>query len=100
MLASADIDVVLTDVRMDGDADGRALLGAIKTRWPDIEVVLVTAYATIDDAVEAIKAGAYDVDQLLDPARLLITVRGAAERASLAREVKHLRAQVDTGPEI
>jgi DNA-binding NtrC family response regulator len=101
MLASADIDVVLTDVRMDGDADGRALLGVIKTRWPDIEVVLVTAFATIDDAVEAIKAGAYDyLTKPLDPARLLITVRRAAERVSLAREVKHLRAQVDTGPEI
>jgi DNA-binding NtrC family response regulator len=62
---------------------------------------LITAFATIDDAVEAIKAGAYDyLTKPLDPARLLITVRRAAERASLAREVKHLRAQVDTGFEI
>jgi DNA-binding NtrC family response regulator len=101
ILTSAAVDVVLTDVRMDGDADGRALLGSIKSRWPDIEVVLITAFATIDDAVEAIKAGAYDyLTKPLDPARLLITLRRAAERAALAREVKHLRAQVDTGPEI
>ncbi len=101
MLPATDVDVVLTDVRMDGDADGRALLGFIKTRWPDIEVVLITAFATIDDAVEAIKAGAYDyLTKPLDPARLLLTVRRAAERASLAREVKRLRAQVDTGAEI
>jgi DNA-binding NtrC family response regulator len=101
ILTSADVDVVLTDVRMDGDADGRALLGSIKSRWPDIEVVLITAFATIDDAVDAIKAGAYDyLTKPLDPARLLITLRRAAERAALAREVKHLRAQVDTGAEI
>jgi DNA-binding NtrC family response regulator len=101
ILTSAAVDVVLTDVRMDGDADGRALLGSIKSRWPDIEVVLITAFATIDDAVEAIKAGAYDyLTKPLDPARLLITLRRAAERAALAREVKHLRAQVDTGAEI
>ena len=101
ILASADVDVVLTDVRMDGDSDGRALLDAIKARWPDIEVVLITAFATIDDAVEAIKAGVYDyLTKPLDPARLLLTVRRAAERASLAREVKHLRAQQSDGTEI
>src|SRR5579864_9166285 len=101
LLGSTEVDVVLTDVRMDGDADGRALLGTIKSRWTDIEVVLITAFATIDDAVEAIKAGAYDyLTKPLDPARLLITVRRAAECASLAREVKLLRAQVDTGSEI
>jgi two-component system, NtrC family, response regulator HydG len=101
ILASADVDVVLTDVRMDGDADGRALLGSIKARSPDIEVVLITAFATIADAVEAIKAGAYDyLTKPLDPARLLLTVRRAAERASLAREVKHLRAQQVDGGEI
>ncbi len=101
LLGSTDIDIVLTDVRMDGDADGRALLGTIKSRWADIEVVLITAFATIDDAVEAIKAGAYDyLTKPLDPARLLITVRRAAERVSLAREVKRLRAQVDGGSEI
>ena len=96
VLATTDIDVVLTDVRMDGPANGRALLDTIKARWPDIEVVLITAFATIDDAVDAIKAGAYDyLTKPLDQARLLITVQRAAERATLAREVKHLRTQID-----
>ena len=95
-LAATGIDVVLTDVRMNSADDGRALLATIKGRWPDIEVVLITAFATIDDAVEAIKAGAYDyLTKPLDPARLLITVRRAAERASLAGEVRRLRTQVD-----
>jgi len=96
VLTTTDIDVVLTDVRMDGPASGRALLDTIKARWPDIEVVLITAFATIDDAVDAIKAGAYDyLTKPLDQARLLITVQRAAERATLAREVKHLRTQID-----
>jgi DNA-binding NtrC family response regulator len=101
LLGALDVDVVLTDVRMDGDADGRALLTIIKRRWPDIEVVLITAFATINDAVEAIKSGAYDyLSKPLDPARLLIIVRRAAERAALAREVKRLRAQVDDNGDI
>jgi DNA-binding NtrC family response regulator len=96
MLTTTDVDVVLTDVRMDGAANGRALLDTIKSRWPDIEVVLITAFATIDDAVDAIKAGAYDyLTKPLDQARLLITVQRAAERATLAREVKQLRTQID-----
>jgi DNA-binding NtrC family response regulator len=101
ILGSTDVEVVLSDVRMEGDDDGRVLLRSIKARHQDIEVVLITAFATIDDAVEAIKAGAYDyLTKPLDPARLLITVRRAAERAALSREVKHLRAQVGDGDEI
>lgn len=101
MLLQTEIEVVLADVRMDGPEDGRALLGTIKSRWPDIEVILITAFATVDDAVEAIKAGAYDyLTKPLDPTRLLLTVRRAAERALLATEVKHLRTQVDRGAEI
>jgi DNA-binding NtrC family response regulator len=101
ILSSTDVEVVLSDVRMEGDGDGLVLLHTIKARHQDIEVVLITAFATIDDAVEAIKAAAYDyLTKPLDPARLLITVRRAAERVALSREVKHLRAQVGDGDEI
>jgi DNA-binding NtrC family response regulator len=53
------IDVVFSDVRMAG-LDGLALLGEIRGRWPDVVVVLMTAYATVAQAVEAMRAGAYD----------------------------------------
>jgi DNA-binding NtrC family response regulator len=100
-LSAAAVEVVLSDVRMDGADDGRTLLRSIKAQHENIEIVLITAFATIDDAVDAIKAGAYDyLTKPLDPARLLITVRRAAERATLSREVKHLRAQVVDGNEI
>ncbi len=101
LLATAEVDVVITDVRMDGANDGPKLLRTIKERHDDVEVVLMTAFGTIDDAVEAIKAGAYDyLTKPLDAARLLITVRRAAERGVLAREVKTLRAQVAEGDAI
>jgi DNA-binding NtrC family response regulator len=52
-------DVVLSDVRMAG-MDGLALLRELRRRHPEIGVVLMTAYATIPDAIEAIRGGAYD----------------------------------------
>jgi two-component system response regulator AtoC len=100
-LRTAPVDVVLTDVRMEGEADGATLLRQIKARDAEIEVVLVTAFGTIADAVEAIKSGAYDyLTKPVDPERLLITIRRAAERRALAREVRQLRAQVDSATDI
>jgi NtrC-family two-component system response regulator AlgB len=54
-----DFDVVLSDVRMAG-MDGLALLREIRRRRPEAVVVLMTAYATVPQAVEAMRAGAYD----------------------------------------
>jgi DNA-binding NtrC family response regulator len=52
-------DVVLVDLRMPGK-NGIDIVKAVKSRYPDIEVVLMTAYATIETAVDAIKQGAFD----------------------------------------
>ncbi len=52
-------DVVLLDLRMPG-MDGMDVLRAIKERWPQSEVVVVTGYPSIDTAKEAVKLGAYD----------------------------------------
>jgi DNA-binding NtrC family response regulator len=52
-------DVVLSDIRMAG-MDGLTLLRELRRRHPDAGVVLMTAYATVPDAVEAIRGGAYD----------------------------------------
>jgi DNA-binding NtrC family response regulator len=56
---SKPIDVVVTDVRMPG-MNGLDLLASLKQTRPDVEVILMTAYATVDTAVLAIKRGAYD----------------------------------------
>lgn len=55
----ADIDVVLTDIKMPG-IDGVALMSAIKARRPGAEVILMTAYASIESVVDAMRAGAFD----------------------------------------
>ena len=53
------VDVVVTDWRMPG-MDGMQLLDQIKGRWPQTQVILMTAYGSVDAAVQAIKRGAYD----------------------------------------
>src|SRR6185436_19361103 len=53
-------DVVVTDLRMPGELDGLRLLEQIKKRAIDTEVILVTAFATADTAIAAMKQGAYD----------------------------------------
>jgi DNA-binding NtrC family response regulator len=101
LLSSTKFDVVVTDVRMEGDQDGAAVLRSVKAHDADTEVIIMTAFGTIDDAVDAMRMGAYDyLSKPLDPGRLLITVRRAAERRALAREVHELRAQVGAGDRI
>src|SRR5262245_46345145 len=53
------VDVVVSDLRMPGDLDGLGFLQAIKQRAIDAEVILVTAFATADTAIAAMKQGAY-----------------------------------------
>ena len=52
-------DVVLLDLRMPG-MDGMAVLKAIKQRWPETEVVIITGYPSVETAKEAVRLGAFD----------------------------------------
>ncbi len=88
-------DVVLTDVRMAG-MDGLALLQEIRRRRPDAVVVLMTAYATVAGAVEAMRAGAYDYlvkPFSLDAVSLLLD--RVLEVSGLRRENRTLRRVVE-----
>lgn len=90
-LTRHDTDIVLSDVRMAG-MDGLALLRETRSRWPEAVVVLMTAYATVAEAVEAMRAGAYDY--LVKPFSLdqvgLLLAR-VLEVQSLRRENRTLR---------
>ncbi|MBI5489191.1 MAG: sigma-54-dependent Fis family transcriptional regulator [Deltaproteobacteria bacterium] len=87
--------VVLTDVRMPG-GDGVSLLRAVKQISPATEVVLMTAYGTVETAVEAMKEGAYDfVEKPLKRSLIVRAIRRAAERALLVRENAELRATLE-----
>ena len=54
------IDLVVTDLKMPGTIDGLGVLGAVKSTTPGTQVILVTAFATADTALSAMKQGAYD----------------------------------------
>jgi two-component system NtrC family response regulator len=59
LLEQEAVDLVLTDVRMPG-LDGEALLETVRTRWPGVPVILLTAYGSMRDAVAMTKRGAFD----------------------------------------
>jgi len=58
-IALTNYHLVITDLRMP-KIDGMQLLKTVKSRWPEVNVIMITAYGTIRSAVEAIKLGAYD----------------------------------------
>ena len=81
-------DVVITDLRMPG-CDGMELMRTISRRWPDIPVVFITAHGTVDTAVEAMRAGAFDfITKPFDEAELSQIV----EKALAHREANRDRA--------
>lgn len=87
-------DVVLTDLKMPG-LTGIDLLKAVRTLDPDLEVVVMTAYGTVETAVEAMKEGAYDfVSKPLKRVELIKCVRKALEKRALRVENRQLREQL------
>jgi len=95
MLRAEDYGVVLTDLRMPG-MDGMDLLRTIKALRPEAEVVIMTAFGTIERAVEAMREGAYDfVTKPLKRPLLVRSVGRALEKASLQAENRQLRAELD-----
>jgi DNA-binding NtrC family response regulator len=79
LIESQLFEVVVTDIRMPG-ADGHEVLRAVKSHSRDTPVVMLTAYATVPDAVAALKQGAYDyIEKPFDLDDLALTVARAAD---------------------
>jgi len=74
MLREEKADLVLTDLKMP-EMDGIEVLGKIKEEWPDIEVIVITGYQTVETAVKSIKLGAYDyIEKPFTPDALIAAV--------------------------
>ncbi|HEU4390964.1 MAG TPA: sigma-54 dependent transcriptional regulator [Blastocatellia bacterium] len=95
MLTRKTWDVYLLDVRMPG-IDGLELQRKLMEVQPDATVIVMTAYASVETAVEAMKHGAYDyIIKPFDPDDLEHTVRNAVERKKLLSENRQLRTKID-----
>ena len=90
-----EFDLVLTDLRMPG-IDGMEVLKHIKATTPDVPVIMITGHATLDSAVDAMKAGAYHY--IAKPFRLeeaREVVRGALELRRVRRENSELKQSIE-----
>ncbi|HEY6876606.1 MAG TPA: sigma-54 dependent transcriptional regulator [Polyangiales bacterium] len=96
-LAQRDVDVVLTDLNMPG-MNGIALCTRVAELRPDIPVVVITAFGSLDTAVAAIRAGAYDfVTKPVELDALALVLTRAVQHRKLRDEVKRLRSAVAHG---
>jgi len=92
------VDIIVTDLKLGGDIDGLGVLAEAKTNSDNTEVILITAYATIDTCKQAIKQGAYDylvkpidIDQL----RTLVEQAGRKIAAAAHRQTRQKSGKED-----
>ncbi len=87
--------LVFTDLKMDG-MGGMEVLRHIKKQRPETEVVLMTAYGTIDNAVEAMREGAFDyITKPISPGELQLVIDRVNERRRLVAENQFLRSELE-----
>ena len=87
-------DLVISDLMMPG-IGGLELLKLMRNKMPTVPVILITAHATLETAIEAIRSGAYDyLPKPFGPEQLTITVERALNHQKLKSENERLRAQV------
>ena len=95
LLSEHEFDIVLTDLKME-KVDGMDILRHCRENYPDTEVIIITAYATLDSAVKSMKEGAYYYIAKpfkLDEVRKI--VREAGEKIKLKRENRMLRERLE-----
>ena len=95
LAAERRFDVALLDIKMPG-MDGLELQGRLAEAAPDLTIIVMTAYASVDTAVRALKQGAYDyIVKPFDPEELSILVRRAQEHRSLRSENLRLKQSIE-----
>src|SRR6476660_6316284 len=95
VLENEEFFMVITDSRLGG-MSGYEFLGQVRNRWPNLPILMITAYATPKLAVEAIKAGAIDyLAKPFAPEELLHAISRCAERHRLLHQNAALRARAN-----
>jgi DNA-binding NtrC family response regulator len=95
-LASTDVDLLLSDLVM-AKMTGMELLETVKTQYPDLTVIMVTGFGSINTAVEAMRLGAEDyLTKPCNNAELLFKIRRALDVRRKDRELKHLREELQS----
>ena len=98
LLAEGTADLVVTDLVLPG-MRGHELLREIRARRPELNVVVITAFGSIDSAIEMMKAGAYDyLTKPFGTDELLLTVERALRESGLRREVARLTRAAAAAP--
>jgi len=93
--AETDFDAILSDIKMPGRS-GIELVGELRSLRPETPVVLMTGFGSLDSAVEALRAGAYDyITKPFEPETVLLALERTLERRSLVQENRRLRRAVD-----
>ncbi|MDD5305505.1 MAG: response regulator, partial [Elusimicrobia bacterium] len=93
-LGASEYDAVVTDLKL-GDLDGLEVLKFAKAKHPRIEVLVMTGHGSIDTAVAAMRAGAFDyLTKPVEPEELNLVLDKAIEHSRLVHEVERLREEV------
>jgi DNA-binding NtrC family response regulator len=98
MLATGNVDLVIQDMNFSADTtsgeEGVALFRAIRARYPDLPVILLTAWTRLEAAVELVKAGAADyLAKPWDDAKLIITIGNLLELSETSAELRRSRQE-------
>ncbi len=88
-------DLVISDIKMPG-MSGLEVLQALKTKQHDIPVIMITAYATVEMSIQALRKGAYDMlTKPFEPDELVYRVKNALQQRQLLEENRELRAELE-----
>ena len=92
-LATQDINIVLSDIKMPG-ISGLEVLSTISEKYKSVMVIMITGFSTVETAIEAMKKGAYDfISKPFSPDQLRIVVKRAIEKLRLTQEAQALKLE-------
>lgn len=91
---AGDWDLLVTDIKMPG-MDGLEVLQKVKAKDPQLPVIMITAYATVEMSIQALRRGAYDMlTKPFEPEELLYRVKNALKHTQLLEENRELREEL------